>query len=99
MERNIKQHNSFAPGFEAFVAYVGECVERDDSWKKYSVEKFQVLINAFGGELASHLEQEIGTLLELEKYDVKVLKREYKKWDASQQQNDKVCDFFIPLFQ
>lgn len=91
MELNVEQHQAFAPGLEAFMAYVKDCVKTDGLGKKYDAQEFRRLIDAFGTELASHLGQEIETLLALERYDVKVLKGEFKRWDAMQQQGDKVC--------
>ncbi|KAM0263355.1 hypothetical protein ACHAQJ_001211 [Trichoderma viride] len=90
MERNFEQHHAFAPGLEAFNVYVQDCIRTDGPSQKYDSTRFRSLIDVFGTDLALHLKQEIDTLLVLEKYDVKMLKAEYKKWDAVQQRNDKV---------
>ena len=97
MERNVEQHRAFTPGFEKFVIYVKDCVKVDEIMEKYDAKEFQRLIDSFGGELVTHLKQEIETLLALEKYDITALRKEYEKWDIVQQKFDKVC--FIQPFQ
>lgn len=91
MKQNVEQHHAFTPGINSFVKYVNDCVKTDGSGTQYDAHEFRRLIDAFGLELATHLGQEIETLLALEKYDVRLLKREFKRWDEVQQRTDKVC--------
>ena len=91
MERNVEQHHAFTPGFEKFVIYVKDYVKVDEIVEKYDAKDFQSLVDSFGGELVTHLKQEIETLLALEKYDITALRKEYEKWDIVQQKFDKVC--------
>lgn len=97
MGQNIQQHQAFSPGLDDFMAYVKECVKTDGSGRQYNAQQFRHLIDVFGTELALHLEQEIETFLSLEKYDTKILKREFKRFDEVQQNTDKVsCN--VPFY-
>jgi hypothetical protein len=49
------------------------------------------LIDSFGPLLAKHLTDEIETLLELEKYDIKAIREAYIRFDLKMREGDKVC--------
>ena len=48
------------------------------------------LIDSFGPLLVKHLADEIETLLELEKYDIKAIKEAYIHFDLKMREGDKV---------
>lgn len=89
MDTNIEQHHSFLPGMHAFLAYVKEC-KKGSSAGKFDPVKFVHLIDFFGPLLAKHLADEIETLLELEKYDIKAIKEAFIRFDLKMREGDKV---------
>lgn len=89
MKRNIEQHQAFVPGMHAFLAYVKECKKHESS-PKFEASRFVQLIDAFGSVLARHLQEEIETLLALDKYDIKAIKVAYINFDLQMRQGDKV---------
>ena len=90
MDTNIEQHHAFLPGMQDFLAYVKEC-KKGDCAGKFDRVKFVQLIDSFGPLLAKHLTDEIETLLELEKYDIKAIKEAYIRFDLKMRKGDKVC--------
>jgi hemerythrin-like domain-containing protein len=89
MNINIEQHHAFLPGMQAFLGYVKECRKENDV-QKFSRVKFLQLIDSFGPLLAKHLADEIETLLGLEKYDIKAVKKAYINFDLKMREGDKV---------
>ncbi|KAL0934155.1 hemerythrin hhe cation binding domain-containing protein [Colletotrichum truncatum] len=65
MDINIEQHKAFHDGLEAFAEYIKAIIARKEA---YDGKKVVSLIDAFGKELALHLEEEIPTILGLEKF-------------------------------
>lgn len=66
MGRNIEQHHSFHQGLEAYKAYVDNCLAVNE---RYDGLKLVEIIDSFGSNLATHLADEIATILALSKYD------------------------------
>jgi len=86
----MKQHHAFRPGMRAFLAYVEEC-EKGNSAERFDSVKFLRLIDSFRPLLLKHLADEIETLLELEKYDIKAIKGAYIRFDLKMREGNKVC--------
>lgn len=93
MEGNIEQHHQFEPGLEALKKYALETKIED-----YTADDLRAVIDSFGTILQTHLNEEIETLLSLDKYDSDKLKA---CWDATHQYVLKTCDtvrFSPPFF-
>ena len=69
MEVNLEQHAAFHDGVERFDEYVNACLAGRET---FSGKRVVELIDGFGPVLATHLTDEIGTLLALEKYNEKL---------------------------
>lgn len=65
MDINVSQHHTFHDGIDRFDAYVADCLAGRD---KYDGAKFVGIIDGFGAALATHLTEEIKTLLDLERF-------------------------------
>jgi hemerythrin-like domain-containing protein len=89
MDNNIEQHHAFLPGMQAFLAYVKEC-KKENGVQNFDRAKFVQLIDSFGPLLVKHLADEIETLLGLEKYDIKAVKKAYINFDLKMREGDKV---------
>jgi hypothetical protein len=89
MDTNIEQHHAFLPGMQDFLTYVKEC-RKENGIEKFDKVKFVQLIDSFGPLLAKHLADEIETLLDLEKYDIKAIKEAYIGFDLKMREGDKV---------
>lgn len=63
MEKNVLQHEAFHPGLDEFRKYVFETKVED-----YDGKKLRAIMDGFGHILMTHLNEEIETLLGLEKY-------------------------------
>lgn len=70
MEGNVEQHHLFEPGLEALGKYA-----TSTSIEDYDGKKVQEIIDDFGEILTTHLADEIPTLLALDKYDGKALRK------------------------
>lgn len=79
MDRNIDQHRAFHAGLEAFKNYIDSCL---NGQQVYNGLSFLGIINSFGHVLASHLTEEIHTLLELSQYNDGRLDDFEKEFDA-----------------
>lgn len=91
MERNVEQHAAFLPSLTTFKQYAEDCLEGK---KEFDSKFFTGLIDAFATILATHLKEEIDTLLDLgkykEKYDAEELKKAYLALAADAKNADKV---------
>ncbi|KAK4502732.1 hypothetical protein PRZ48_006158 [Zasmidium cellare] len=76
MERNVEQHRTFTPGFEAFQEYANKC-----RVEKYEGSKIRSLVEAFAEPLKLHLHEEIDTLRALDKYDSAKVRQAYKDFE------------------
>jgi hemerythrin-like domain-containing protein len=85
MEGNVEQHNAFEPGLKALGDYA-----TSTSIEDYNGKKVQSIIDDFGHILSTHLADEIPTLLALEKYDDKAIR---KLWSDTFAYVLKTCDF------
>lgn len=70
MEANKEQHEAFEPGLKALGAYATSTKVED-----YSGKRVQELIDDFGAILATHLADEIPTLIALENCDDKTIRK------------------------
>ncbi|RFU80058.1 hemerythrin hhe cation binding domain-containing [Trichoderma arundinaceum] len=79
MDQNIEQHHVFHQGLEDYNAYVRSCL---NGTEKYNGSRLVAIIDGFGQQLASHLAQEISTLLDLRKYGDKMDKfeKKFEEW-------------------
>lgn len=79
MDQNIEQHHTFHEGLQDYNRYIRACLSGTD---KYNGSKLKVIIDAFGHELASHLAQEITTILDLAEYGDKMdkLEERFEEW-------------------
>jgi hemerythrin-like domain-containing protein len=84
MEGNVEQHHQFEPGLKALHKYATET-----SVKDYNAEDLRKILKGFGDILQTHLNDEINTLLSLEKYDSNKLK---KAWNETHKYVLKTCD-------
>jgi hemerythrin-like domain-containing protein len=90
MDVNVEQHQSFAPGVEGFAKYVKGCLSGEEEGG-FDQGKFKGLIENFATPLAVHLGGEIGTLMELDEYDIVAIKKEFLIFDEKMREGDKVC--------
>ncbi|EQB51459.1 hypothetical protein GCG54_00014953 [Colletotrichum gloeosporioides] len=65
MDVNIEQHKSFHNGLESFAQYIKALIAREVA---YDGDKVVSLIDRFGKDMCLHLEEEIPTILSLEKF-------------------------------
>ncbi|KAB5542736.1 hypothetical protein GE09DRAFT_1136345, partial [Coniochaeta sp. 2T2.1] len=86
MEENVSQHAEFTPGLDEFGRYVQDCLDKKQT---FDSRKFTGLIDAFGPKLATHLAEEVGTLVELGKYDIQAVKKSYNALEAEAQKVSK----------
>lgn len=84
MVGNIEQHHMFEPGLEALGKYA-----MTTTVQEYDGKKLQEVIDSFAPILTTHLAEEIGTLLSLEKYDDKALR---ETWADTQKYVLKTCN-------
>lgn len=79
MDQNIEQHNAFHQGLELYNNYIKSCL---GGTEKYNGSKLVAIIDGFGHELATHLDQEISTIVGLRKYGAKMDKFEetFEEW-------------------
>jgi hypothetical protein len=89
MERNIEQHRSFTPGFEAFHEYAQTCMPEN-----YDGIKLKNLVEAFAEPLVQHLHDEIDTLRSLDVYDSARVRQAYKHLEKKLMDTDNVSAFF-----
>jgi hypothetical protein len=87
MDVNIEQHRAFGAGMSEFEKYVKACIEG----KPFEERRFRCLIDSFGAELSKHLGDEIHTLLALDIYDIKSVRKEYDNFDRRMRSGPKVC--------
>ena len=66
LQVNVDQHHQFEPGMKAFSTYISAL---KDGSEKYDAKRVRDLIDGFGEILSKHLGEEIGTLVELKKFD------------------------------
>jgi hypothetical protein len=90
MERNIEQHRSFTPGFEAFHEYARTCLPKD-----YDGAKLKGLVEAFAEPLVQHLHDEIDTLRGLDVYDSARVRQAYKHLEKTLMATDNVSMLFV----
>ncbi|KAK5657367.1 hypothetical protein OQA88_2937 [Cercophora sp. LCS_1] len=69
MEGNVAQHQAFEQGVVELKAYVEGVLKGGE---KYDGEKVRGMVDGFGPALVRHLEDEIGTLLELRRFGEKM---------------------------
>jgi hypothetical protein len=67
MDGNKEQHKALSEGIEAFKAYVSEVAQNKTL---YNGAKMVQLLNNFGSALVDHLNDEIPTILALEKHPI-----------------------------
>ncbi|KAL7917114.1 hemerythrin HHE cation binding domain-containing protein [Trichoderma austrokoningii] len=86
MDQNIEQHRIFHQGLEDYNAYIQACLAGAE---KYDGAKLITIIDGFGLELASHLAQEITTLLDLRKFGSKMdkLEENFEYWSNKDMSN------------
>ncbi|KFY56112.1 hypothetical protein V496_06800 [Pseudogymnoascus sp. VKM F-4515 (FW-2607)] len=96
MAANVVQHHEFAPGFDIFVKYVKDCSD-DKSEERFEAKKFRQLIDGFAPKLTLHLADEIPTLLSLDKYDEKKMKKIYDDFEKVVKDGDFKKDELYPL--
>ncbi|KAH7130280.1 hypothetical protein B0J11DRAFT_248338 [Dendryphion nanum] len=78
MNENVEQHKLFENGLNALKEYASKFVDLTASGdKQFDAAEMKRIIDSFGDALATHLHDEIKTLLALEKFDSKVVKKEY----------------------
>jgi hemerythrin-like domain-containing protein len=87
MDVNVEQHLMFGPGITEFEKYVNACIEG----VPFEERRFRGLIDGFGTELSKHLKDEIFTLLALDVYDIKAVRKEYDNFDRRMRSGPKVC--------
>lgn len=92
MAANVVQHHEFAVGFDIFVKYVKDCSD-EKSEESFDANKFRQLIDDFAAKLTLHLADEIPTLLLLDKYDEKKIRKVYDDFEEVVKGGDfdKVC--------
>ena len=95
MEKNVDQHKLFGPGLKAYDAYIPAVREGKE---KFDGAKVRTIIDSFGHVLTQHLTEEIGTLLELEKFADKI---DWDTWNKKVQEKaveagDPVSPFSTP---
>ncbi len=74
MDVNVQQHHTFERGLEEYTAYLQKV--KDDK-EKYSGSKLKAIIDSFMPVLRQHLQEEIYTLKDLEKFESKT---DWAKW-------------------
>jgi hypothetical protein len=89
MERNIEQHRSFTPGFNAFHEYARICTPGS-----YDGGKLKSLVEAFAEPLIQHLHDEIDTLRGLDVYDSVRVRLAYKQLEKALMATDNVRTSF-----
>ena len=90
MERNIEQHRTFTPGFEAFQEYAKSCAPKD-----YDGQKLKGLVEGFAEPLNRHLHDEIETLRALDQYDSEKVRQAYKRLEKILMATDNVVLPFL----
>ena len=85
MERNVEQHRSFTPGFDAFYEYAKTCKPKD-----YDGTKLSNLVESFAEPLTQHLHDEPETLRGLNKYDSERIRQAYKRFEKTLMDTDNV---------
>lgn len=69
MEVNVSQHEVFHDGIDKYNKYVRDCLKGKE---KYDGRELVAIIDEFGSALATHLNEEIPTILRLAKYGDKM---------------------------
>lgn len=80
MEKNVDQHKLFGPGLTAFDGYITAVKDKKEV---YDGAKVCLIIDSFGQVFTTHLTEEIGTLLELEKFGTKI---DWQFWNKKVQE-------------
>jgi hypothetical protein len=78
METNVEQHHTFEPLFSQYVDYVEACVLA----RTYDAVELRRLIDALAPPFTQHLEEEVVTLLELNKFDDEPLRKALEDWEV-----------------
>jgi hypothetical protein len=86
MDVNIEQHDAFGGGMNGFEKYVKAGIKGEP----FEEKRFTCLIDGFGAELSKHLGDEIITLLALDIYDIKAVRKEYDNFDRRMRSGPKV---------
>lgn len=92
METNVKQHAAFEAGVERFRTYVFETKPEG-----YDGGMVKEIVDGFGPVLTTHLTEEIGSLLALDRFGGEKLEKCYKQLEAKIMASitDKVCVDFL----
>lgn len=78
MDANVTEHQAFEKGLNILKGYVSKIIdEKGEKEKYYDAAQLKHIIDEFGSALVTHLHGEITTLLALEKFDSKIVKKEY----------------------
>ncbi len=77
MEKNVEQHHGFHDGLEKFKEYTTSCLRSKDA-AAFDGRELVAIIDSFGHALATHLKEEIDTLLGLQRYGDKMAEFEHK---------------------
>jgi len=86
MERNIKQHRAFTPGFDLFQEYSRTCLPEDYDGGR----KIRSLIEVFAEPSSQHLHDEIETLRGLDLYDSERMRQAYQRFEKTLMATDNV---------
>lgn len=95
MEKNVVQHEVFAPGLHHFDTYVKQMV---NGVAKYDAKKLVGLVESFAPSLTTHLTDEISTLMGLETYDINWDPVLEKAAQYAMEHTDKVGTILFALF-
>lgn len=93
-EGNIAQHRKFDAGLKNLEGFVtgmlnGSSEGRGDGGV-WDGKQMRTLIDSFASDLATHLKDEIQTLLALKKYDSATLRKAWDEFDLELRKGDKV---------
>ncbi|KAH8807607.1 hypothetical protein F5884DRAFT_731479 [Xylogone sp. PMI_703] len=84
MEANIAQHRAFEDGLEEVGRYA-----KETRLNHYDGVEVREMLDRVGPVLAQHLKDEIETLLALDKYDDKKVKKTWVEFDLAMRKGDK----------
>lgn len=88
---NVLQHESFMKGLHDLEKYVNTLLDGGKELEnEYDGAHMRGLIDAFAPDLATHLNDEIGTLLALKPFDGPKLRQAYDEFDLELRKGDKV---------
>jgi hemerythrin-like domain-containing protein len=85
MEKNVAQHEAFLPGLAELAKYA-----KETTVEEYDAMQLRKIIDRFGPILATHLTDEIQTLLDLRKFDGPALMKVYMKLEEEVKKADPV---------